>query len=67
MIYFSEQLPDQVNPVVSAIKVELIQQTNPLRVKILLYSILEQTWDHTNQEWTILKTYNLRHINYMTY
>jgi len=47
------------NPFVAAIKLELIQNANPLRVKILIYSIVEQPWDHTTQDWTILKTYKL--------
>ncbi|WP_013322799.1 hypothetical protein [Gloeothece verrucosa] len=41
------------------VRLEILQYTNPLRAKILLYSLLFQPWDQTGQDWSILKGYIL--------
>ncbi|ACK69480.1 conserved hypothetical protein [Gloeothece citriformis PCC 7424] len=41
------------------IRLEIMQYTNPLRAKILLYSLLVQPWDETGQDWGSLKLYSL--------
>jgi chemotaxis receptor (MCP) glutamine deamidase CheD len=36
-----------------------VQYTNPLRAKVLLFSVLYQSWDKNNQDWTMLRSYTL--------
>jgi hypothetical protein len=38
---------------------EIMQYTNPLRAKILLFSILFHHWDHSGQDWGMMRSYGL--------
>jgi hypothetical protein len=41
------------------LRLELMKFANPLRAKILLFSVLHQPFDHTDQAWSALKRYSL--------
>jgi hypothetical protein len=41
------------------LRLEIIQHTNPLRAKILLFSIRFHTWDNSSQDWSMLRSYGL--------
>ena len=41
------------------IRLEIMQYTNPLRAKILLFSLLFHTWDRSGQDWSMLRSYTL--------
>ena len=41
------------------IRMEILQYTNPLRAKILLFSVLFHPWDRTGQDWSTLRSYTL--------
>jgi hypothetical protein len=41
------------------LRLEIVQYTNPLRAKVLLFSVLYQSWDKNNQDWTMLRSYTL--------
>lgn len=38
---------------------DIVQFTNPLRAKIILYSVLFHPWDQSGQDWSILSSYTL--------
>jgi len=38
---------------------EIMQYTNPLRAKILLFSVLFQSWDQNGQDWGMIRSYGL--------
>jgi hypothetical protein len=40
-------------------RLQIMQYTNPLRAKVLLFSALYQNWDKNNQDWAMLRSYNL--------
>ncbi|MDJ0509242.1 MAG: hypothetical protein QNJ64_08325 [Crocosphaera sp.] len=41
------------------IRLEIMQYTNPLRAKILLFSLLFHPWDRSGQDWSTLRSYSL--------
>lgn len=41
------------------VRLEIMQYTNPLRAKILLFSLLFHTWDRSEQDWSMLRSYTL--------
>ena len=41
------------------IRMEIMQYTNPLRAKILLFSLLFHPWDRSGQDWSTLRSYTL--------
>lgn len=41
------------------VRLEIMQYTNPLRAKVLLFSVLYQSWDKNNQDWATLRSYTL--------
>ncbi len=41
------------------IRLEIMQYTNPLRAKILLFSLLFHPWDRSGQDWSTLRSYTL--------
>jgi hypothetical protein len=41
------------------IRMEILRYTNPLRAKILLFSVLFHPWDRSGQDWPILRSYTL--------
>jgi hypothetical protein len=41
------------------LRMEIMQYTNPLRAKILLFSLLECSWEKSEQDWSMLRTYSL--------
>jgi hypothetical protein len=41
------------------LRLEIMQYTNPLRAKVLLFSVLYQSWDKSNQDWAMLRSYTL--------
>ncbi|AFY77905.1 hypothetical protein Ple7327_2622 [Pleurocapsa sp. PCC 7327] len=41
------------------LRLEIMQYTNPLRAKVLLFSVLYQSWDKNNQDWAMLRSYTL--------
>jgi hypothetical protein len=58
------QIPATALPLVQSIdgfdlRLELMKFTNPLRVKILLFSLLHQPFDQSEQAWSALKRYSL--------
>jgi hypothetical protein len=59
----SESLPQVEQPKKSfnsfEVRIEIMQYTNPLRAKVLLFSVLYQTWDKNNQDWATLRSYTL--------
>jgi hypothetical protein len=40
-------------------RMEIFQYTNPLRAKILLFSILFHPWDRSGQDWSTLRSYTI--------
>jgi peptidyl-tRNA hydrolase len=44
------------------LRLEIFQFTNPLRVKILLYSILFTSWEQGGQDWVTLRHYTLEEM-----
>ena len=44
------------------IKMSLMQYANPLRAKILLFSVLDHQFDNTWQDWSLLKTFELEEL-----
>jgi hypothetical protein len=38
---------------------EIMQYTNPLRAKILMFSMLFHSWDRSDQDWSILRSYSI--------
>ena len=44
------------------IKMSLMQYANPLRAKILLFSVLDHKFDNTWQDWSLLKTFELEEL-----
>lgn len=41
------------------LRLEIMQYTNPLRTKILLFSVLFHTWDKQGKDWVMLRGYSL--------
>lgn len=41
------------------LRLEIIKYTNPLRAKIVLFSILKHKFDFSDRDWSLLKTYTL--------
>ncbi len=41
------------------VRMEIMQYTNPLRAKILLFSLLFHPWDRSGQDWSTLRSYTL--------
>ena len=41
------------------VRMEIMQYTNPLRAKILLFSLLFHPWDRSGQDWSTLRSYSL--------
>lgn len=41
------------------LRLDIIQYTNPLRAKIILYSVLFHPWDQSGQDWSTLNSYTL--------
>jgi len=41
------------------LRLEIMQYTNPLRTKILLFSVLFHTWDKQGKDWAMLRGYSL--------
>ena len=41
------------------LRLEIMQYTNPLRTKILLFSVLFHTWDKQGKDWSMLRGYSL--------
>ncbi len=41
------------------LRLEIMQYTNPLRTKILLFSVLFHSWDKQGSDWTMLRGYSL--------
>lgn len=41
------------------LRLEIMQNTNPLRAKILLFSIRFRTWDNSGQDWSMLRSYGV--------
>ena len=44
------------------LRLEIMQNTNPLRAKILLFSIRFRTWDNSGQDWSMLKSYGINDL-----
>lgn len=44
------------------LRLDIIQYTNPLRAKIILYSILFHPWDQSSQDWSTLGSYTLEDL-----
>jgi hypothetical protein len=44
------------------IRLEIFQYTNPLRAKILLFSLLFHPWDRSGQDWSTLRSYTLEDL-----
>jgi hypothetical protein len=44
------------------LRADIMQYTNPLRAKILLYSILFHPWDRSGQDWSTLRSYTLEDL-----
>ncbi|MGK7875352.1 MAG: hypothetical protein AB4426_19245 [Xenococcaceae cyanobacterium] len=40
-------------------RLEVMKYTNPLRAKILLFSVIYHKWDSSGQDWSMLKSYTL--------
>ncbi|MGK7940082.1 MAG: hypothetical protein AB4062_08020 [Crocosphaera sp.] len=51
--------PPQKTYDIFEIRLEIMQYTNPLRVKILLFSLLFHPWDRSGQDWSTLRSYSL--------
>ncbi|TRV12394.1 MAG: hypothetical protein EWV41_04245 [Microcystis wesenbergii Mw_MB_S_20031200_S109] len=44
------------------IRLEIFQYANPLRVKILIYSLLFHPWEQSDQDWSNLRRYTLEDL-----
>ncbi|AVQ72741.1 hypothetical protein MTo_02009 [Microcystis aeruginosa NIES-1211] len=44
------------------IRLEIFQYANPLRAKILIFSLLFHPWDRSGQDWSILRSYTLEDL-----
>jgi len=44
------------------IRLEIFQYTNPLRAKILIFSLLFHHWDRSDQDWSTLRSYTLEDL-----
>jgi len=44
------------------IRLEIFQYANPLRVKILIFSLLFHPWDQSDQDWSTLRRYTLEDL-----
>ena len=51
--------PPKQNYDIFEIRLEIMQYTNPLRAKILLFSLLFHPWDRSGQDWSTLRSYTL--------
>ncbi len=54
--------PAQISPKtydLFELRMEIVQYTNPLRAKILLFSLLFHPWDRSGQDWSMLRSYAL--------
>jgi hypothetical protein len=53
--------PEQAPKIIDffELRLEIMQYTNPLRAKVLLFSVLYQSWDKDNQDWAMLRSYSL--------
>ncbi len=58
----AEPSPFKMDLRIFNIKAEIMQSTNPLRSKILLFSILEHPWEQSDHDWAMLKTYTLNDL-----
>jgi hypothetical protein len=70
-LHFAEPAPLNNNPSNSPqiptydpfeIRLEIFQYTNPLRAKILLFSLLFHPWDRSGQDWSTLRSYTLEDL-----
>jgi hypothetical protein len=70
-LHFAEPAPVNNNPGNSLqippydpfeIRLEIFQYTNPLRAKILLFSLLFHPWDRSGQDWSTLRSYTLEDL-----
>ncbi len=43
-------------------RLQIVQFTNPLRAKILLFSIVLHPWDESGQDWSTLRSYTLEDL-----
>ncbi|ACK64951.1 conserved hypothetical protein [Rippkaea orientalis PCC 8801] len=41
------------------LRLQIVQYTNPLQAKILLFSLLFHPWDRSGQDWSMLRSYTL--------
>jgi hypothetical protein len=41
------------------LRLEIMQYTNPLRAKVLMFYVLYKAWDKNNQDWAMLRSYSL--------
>jgi hypothetical protein len=58
--FFEPETPAQPKQIKTfELRLEIVQYTNPLRAKVLLFSVLYQSWDKNNQDWTMLRSYTL--------
>lgn len=55
-------LPPSKNYDPFEIRLEIFQYTNPLRAKILLFSLLFHPWDRSGQDWSTLRSYTLEDL-----
>ncbi len=44
------------------IRLEIFQYANPLRAKILIFSLLFHPWDRSGQDWSTLRSYTLEDL-----
>ena len=44
------------------IRLEIFQYTNPLRAKILIFSLLFHPWERSGQDWSTLRSYTLEDL-----
>ncbi|NJP18624.1 MAG: hypothetical protein HC763_06295 [Hydrococcus sp. CRU_1_1] len=56
--------PEQTPKIIDffELRLEIMQYTIPLRAKVLLFSVLYQTWDKDNQDWAMLRSYSLEDL-----
>ncbi|MEC4983140.1 MAG: hypothetical protein SAJ37_05930 [Oscillatoria sp. PMC 1068.18] len=55
----SAQSPEKINYDVFEFRREIMNYTNPLRVKILVFSILHRRFDYSEHDWALLKGHDL--------
>ena len=51
--------PPQKTYDIFEVRLEIMQYTNPLRAKILLFSLIFHPWDRSGQDWSTLRSYTL--------